>query len=131
MSNLNFIVYSNQDFEQYNNKNIVFKSFGDSFQSDLENALFLITTAGHQLLSEAISINIPLYLIPLDTYEQNYNALMIEKYNLGKLSKKINKRELSFFYNNLKYYSDNIKKFKSKYYKQSWENILGEILKNY
>lgn len=128
---LNFIVYSNQKFIGYDKKNINFKAFGNTFKKDLENSLFLITTAGHQLLSESISINIPSYLIPLDTYEQNYNALMIQKYNLGIIGKKITQKEIVSFYKNINIYSTNIEKFKNKFYKHDWKNTLKEILESY
>ena len=128
---LNFIVYTKQRFDEYYFSNIVFKSFGENFINDLQNSIFLISTAGHQLLSEAISINLPLYLIPLDTYEQNYNALMVEKYKIGKIGKEIKTEEIEVFYNNLNFYSGNIDNFKNKYYKNDWKNILKEILNNY
>ncbi|MGN1001047.1 MAG: glycosyltransferase family protein [Bacilli bacterium] len=52
-------------------ENIEFKNYSTEFKNDLENSFCLISTAGHQLLSGAISIGIPVYLIPLSTYEQN------------------------------------------------------------
>lgn len=128
---LDFIVYTQYQFGEYYPSNIVFKTFGETFKNDLENSQFLITTAGHQLLSEAISINIPLYLIPLDTYEQNYNALMVKKYKLGTIGKKINKNEIELFYSKLNYYLTNMDDFKSKYYKKDWKSILKELLETY
>lgn len=128
---LDFIVYTQYQFDGDYPSNIVFKSFGETFKSDLENSQFLITTAGHQLLSEAISINIPAYLIPLDTYEQNYNALMVKKYKLGTIGKRINRNEIERFYNKLDYYLNNIDDFKNKYYKKDWKYTLKEILETY
>ena len=129
INNYNFIVYTKLNFPKYLSvKNIVFKKFNESFKSDLENAEFLIATSGHQLISEAISIDVPLYLIPLDTYEQNYNALMVEKYGLGICAKKITAEELLHFCSKVDKYSENIMSFKNKYHKKSWEESLEEIL---
>lgn len=131
INNLDFIVYTKYQFDGDYPSNITFKQFGETFKSDLESSEFLITTAGHQLLSEAISINIPTYLIPLNTYEQNYNALMIKKYKLGMIGRKINKKEIECFYNKLNYYLNNINNFKNKYYKKDWKFVLKEILETY
>ena len=128
---LNFIVYTKQQFDEFYSNNIIFKSFGEIFINDLQQSIFLISTAGHQLLSEAISINLPLYLIPLDSYEQNYNALMVEKYKIGIIGEKINKNEIETFYNNLNFYSNNINIFKDKYYKIDWKNVLNQIFNIY
>ena len=128
---LNFIVYTKQQFDEYYSNNIIFKFFGETFINDLQSSKFLISTAGHQLLSEAISINLPLYLIPLNTYEQNYNAYMVEKYKIGKIGKRINKNEIEIFSNKLNYYLNNINNFKNKYYKNEWKSDLKEILDIY
>jgi uncharacterized protein (TIGR00661 family) len=90
------IVYTKEKFNIYS-KNIAFKSFSPEFKNDLEDSFCLISTAGHQLLSEAISINIPVYLIPLSTYEQNYNAQMVKKYSLGEISNDISEIEINKF----------------------------------
>lgn len=128
---LDFIVYTKQDFTQFSSNNISFKKYGETFKGDLESSLLLISTAGHQLLSEAISINVPMYLIPLDTYEQNYNALMIKKYKLGEVGYKINSEEIENVYSNLDHYIQNIDEFKNKYYKNDWTKILNETLEEY
>ena len=128
---LNFIVYTKQDFSKFCSSNIIFKKYADTFKTDLENSCFLISTAGHQLLSEAISISVPMYLIPLNTYEQNYNAMMIKKYKLGEKGCKVNKEEIENMYKNLHYYIHNIDKFKNKYYKKNWSVVLKETLDEY
>lgn len=125
--NHNVIVYTKEDFDIDSN-NITFKSYSNEFKNDLENAYCLISTAGHQLLSESISIEVPAYLIPLSTYEQNYNAKMIEKYDLGKISNNINAEEINQFIKEIPYYKKKIIKFKNKYYKNNWEKSLLEII---
>lgn len=130
MQNYKFIVYSKEKLNlSYNN--ILFKKYNSKFKEDLENCMCLISTAGHQLLSEAISINVPIYLIPLNTYEQKYNASMIEKYSLGKLANNISVFEIEQFISSLSCYKKNIKKFKSKYYKYSWQEDVLSIINTY
>lgn len=128
--NYNIIVYTKEKFNIKSN-NIKFKPYSCEFQNDLENAYCLISTAGHQLLSESISIEIPLYLIPLSTYEQNYNAKMIEKYALGKIADNITNKEIEQFIQEVPYYEEKILNFKNKYYKNSWEKTLLEIINNF
>ncbi len=96
IANYKIIVYTKEKFD-ISLENIEFKNYSTEFKNDLENSFCLISTAGHQLLSEAISIVIPVYLIPLSTYEQNYNAKMIEKYSLGEISKNISEIEMIEF----------------------------------
>lgn len=129
ISNYNVIVYTKEKFEKESN-NIIFKSYSGDFKNDLENAYCLISTAGHQLLSESISIEIPVYLIPLSTYEQNYNAKMIEKYCLGKIADNITNIEINQFIDNIPYYKKKIVDFKEKYYKNNWEKILLKIIES-
>lgn len=124
------IVYTKEKFD-ISSKNIIFKNYSTEFKNDLENAFCLISTAGHQLLSEAIALEIPTYLIPLSTYEQNYNAKMIEKYSLGKNSNNISEIEINDFLKKVPYYKNNNKKFKNKYYKNNWEKELLKIINSY
>lgn len=130
ITDYNVIIYTKEKFNIDSN-NITFKTFSNEFKSDLENAFCLISTAGHQLLSESISIEVPAYLIPLSTYEQNYNAKMIEKYNLGKISSKICDEEIKQFIRKVPYYKKKIIKFKNKYYKNNWEKSLLEIINTF
>ena len=131
INNYLIIVYTKEKFVKKYSKNIIFKEYSNDFKNDLENSYCLISTAGHQLLSESISINIPQYLIPLNTYEQNYNAKMIEKYGLGMLARDINEDEIKKFIKNVEIYKSNIKMFKIKYYKNDWESVLLKIVNKY
>ncbi len=110
---------------------MIFKNYSDEFKDDLENSYCLISTAGHQLLSEAISIDIPLYLIPLNTYEQNYNAKMIEKYHLGEIANIKDTDEIKQFFKRVPFYSNQIKKFRRKCYKNNWQKEFSKVLKSY
>lgn len=130
ITDYNIIIYTKEKFNIDSN-NFTFKTYSNEFKSDLENAFCLISTAGHQLISESISIEVPSYLIPLSTYEQNYNAKMIEKYDLGKISDKICTKEIKQFIKKVPYYKKKIKKFKNKHYKNNWEKSLIEIINTF
>lgn len=130
IKNLTFKVYT-RNYENYiklyKYEHIEFINFNNNFKYDLTKCSALITTGGHQLISEAISLDIPLYVIPLNTYEQNYNALMVEKYKLGMINN-IEYDSFIHFFNNRPEFKKNIIKFKEKYYKVSWENKVKEII---
>lgn len=127
---ISFKVYT-KNFEEYNKlyvyNHIKFLNFNNEFKNDLSKCSALITTAGHQLISEAISLDIPLYVISLNTYEQNYNALMVKKYKLGMINN-ITYDNLIYFFNKREYFKNNIIKFKKKYYDDSWENKVKKII---
>ena len=130
ISNYKIIVYTKENFDISSN-NIEFKNYSPDFKNDLENAFCLISTAGHQLLSEAISIEIPVYLIPLSTYEQNYNAQMVEKYFLGKKSQNITESEINEFLKNVPNYKKKIKEYKAEYYQNNWEKELLKVINTF
>ena len=120
-----FKVYS-KNFEEYKNvysfNNVKYYSFDLKFKDDLAKCYCLLTTAGHQLISEAIFLNIPIYAIPLETYEQHYNALMVEKYKLG-TNKVVTKENVEDFIQKRDKYIANIIKYKKKYYRESWKEL--------
>lgn len=131
---INFKVYS-KNYEKYINKfkysNVMFSNFNNEFKKDMSQSSALITTGGHQLISEAISIELPLYVMPLNTYEQHYNAYMVKKYELG-TNKDITESNIIDFINNIEKYRKNIKEFKGKYYNKKWNetfiNIVNETI---
>lgn len=129
IKNYTFHVYTSNEyleFEKY--KHIHFYKFSKKFKTDLESSSFLLSTGGHQLLSEAIALNIPVYVFPLDTYEQQYNALMIKKYNLGYFAKEKSVDEIMKFLSQYEEFYKNIKQFKSKYYTTSWDKEIKNFL---
>lgn len=131
---INFKVYS-KNYEKYINKfkysNVMFSNFNNEFKKDMSQSSALITTGGHQLISEAISIELPLYVMPLNTYVQHYNAYMVKKYELG-TNKDITESNIIDFINNIEKYRKNIKEFKGKYYNKKWNetfiNIVNETI---
>lgn len=127
--NYTFHVYTSNEYPKFKKyKHIYFYDFSKNFKRDLEDSSSLLSTAGHQLLSEAIFLNIPIYVFPLDTYEQKYNGLMIKKYSLGYLAKNISSDEILRFLSQYEEFYNNIKQFKKKYYTTSWDRELQKIL---
>ena len=124
-----FNVYTSNKYKQFEDyKNINIYSFNDGFRDDLSSCSFLLTTGGHQLLSEALSLNIPVYVFPLETYEQKYNALMIEKYDLGFVAKSFSVEEVNNFLSRYDEFHNNIICFKNKYYNKNWKEEIRKIL---
>lgn len=110
-----FYMYVSWDSEflKYKNKNSnihIYVQWDESFLQNLGKAGGIISTAGHNFISEAININKPLYLIPLWTFEQHQNAKIIASHQFGICDKNINEDSLWQFLNNLPFYSENIAK---------------------
>jgi uncharacterized protein (TIGR00661 family) len=119
-------------FSNYRKENLNFKTIGESFEKDLYNCKFIISSSGHQLISEAINLEIPIYTFPLKTYEQNYNCDMVEKYNLGKKIISCDENEFNIFLSNINEYVQNMKKHKQLYWKDRWETLfLKEMIQKY
>ena len=81
-----------------------------TFAKDLGDACCAISTAGHTLISEALYCNIPTYVVPLPTFDQNYCAKFINDNNIGYASEMITYNNLKNFINNINYYVENINK---------------------
>ena len=110
---LRFIVYANSagfNSDSYALKeHILFKAFDrETFARDLASASCLISTAGHTLLSEAVYLRIPVYTVPLSTYDQHYCGRIIERHQVGTSSSKITAQQLEHFLSKLSAYRKNL-----------------------
>ena len=93
---IDFNIYTSIIFEEYKKyKHLLFKSFSNEFKNDFYDAGFLISSSGHQLLSEAINGELPSFVFSLNTFSQNFNCKMISD---NKLGKKIENYSISEFY---------------------------------
>jgi uncharacterized protein (TIGR00661 family) len=54
-----------------------------AFTKALATCSAVISTAGHQLLSECVYLGKPVLGVPFDNYEQSFNAMMIENLGIG------------------------------------------------
>lgn len=80
------------------------------FEKILSECHGIVSTAGHTLLSEAMHLGIPVYAIPLELYEQQMNASVIEQNQFGISSPKITEDLLKKFIPRLSDFSENIRK---------------------
>lgn len=80
----------------------------EAFCKSLASASAVITTAGHTLLSEAMYLEIPCYVIPLGTFDQHYCAKFIKENDLGYSSYRVTTDELGQFLSSLATYESNI-----------------------
>ena len=111
--NYNFIIFSTEyakSGEKIKENVTILKNQRERFVKELINSCAVISTAGHTLISEALYCNIPLFVIPLPTYDQNYCGKFINDNQIGYSSDLITIKNLSKFLNNIEMYRNNIKK---------------------
>lgn len=111
-SDYKFNIFTSENFEKYDKEynNIEFKKNNDkNFAKDLGSACCVISTAGHTLISEAFYCNIPIFVIPLPTFDQNYCAKFVNDNKIGFSSDVITYDNLKKFINNIDEYIKNIK----------------------
>ncbi|MEK4004981.1 glycosyltransferase family protein [Paenibacillus sp. FSL H3-0333] len=127
--NYEFHIYSELDFLNYHKyNNFHFKKIGEEFDSDLTDCKFIISSSGHQLISEAINLEIPLYIFPLDTFDQNYCCYIVEKQKFGKRIKTNDQKEFDLFIESLEKYITNMQNYKRTNWKSKWNEVLFEKL---
>lgn len=90
-------------------RNVTLRRHGDTrFLDVLAECQGIITTAGHTLVSEAMYLGIPAYLIPLAVYEQQINAHVVGDNNFGVCAETINEPQLTAFLWQLESFAANI-----------------------
>lgn len=120
-----FYIYTELSFPEYENVPIFhFKKIGDDFDQDLADCNFIVSTAGHQLISESINLEIPMLLFPLNTFDQHYCSYVVEKENLGMQLDLSRYSDFDRFVLCLEKYRSNIKKYKEANWTASWKEIL-------
>lgn len=92
-----------------NDSQLIFYHHGDEkFDPILFSCHGIVTTAGHNLLSEAMYLEKPVFALPLPLYEQQLNAHIIEEGRFGLSRPSVNLMDLCTFFANLDTYSRNI-----------------------
>lgn len=100
--------------------NVFFYSHGSTAFTDLLRYCHgVISTAGHTLLSECMAMNIPVYALPINVYEQQLNAWMIHEHGFGLMENSITQSGLAQFIANSEQYRHNIIADKQK---ASWQD---------
>ncbi len=114
-------------------ENISLINFGEEgFEEVLKKANGIITSAGHSLLSEAMFLGIPVYVIPVSPYEQHMNAKVIDENEFGVSEKTISESKVNYFINNLDKFEENILKDKKQLLKGiGQDKILALLRENF
>lgn len=87
--------------------NIEFRQFdGGAFLQAIAQAESVITTGGHNLLSELVCLQKPVYTLPFDTFDQRCCASIVEACQIGKSTLTFSKADLDEFFQRLPEYSD-------------------------
>ena len=125
----NFVIYSEltfRDYEKY--PQFLFKKIGEEFIDDISDCCCIISSAGHQLISEAVSINTPVLVYCFSTYDQKYCAKMVDENKLGKVIKRFDQKEFDDFLNDLELYRRSISEFRNEYWAAPWDDIMLNVL---
>ena len=124
-----FVIYSELQFGYYEKyPHFIFKKIGEEFIDDISNCRCIISSAGHQLISEAISLNTPVLVYCFSTYDQKFCAKMVEDYQLGKVIKRFDKEEIDDFLNDLEFYTRKMIDFRKVYWTASWDHMMLNVL---
>lgn len=94
-------------------KQIKFHGYDESlFLEKLKSCEGVVSTAGHNLLSECVYLGIPVYACPLKVYEQKINAHKIQEMGMGLVASD-NFENFAEFMHNVENYSKNSSKYAS------------------
>lgn len=129
MPMFDFIVYTNLCFDS-RSTNVQFRTIGESFNEDLKDCAFIMCPAGHQLISEAIYMEIPLLVFPLDTYDQHFCAKEVERNGFGHVLHDFLPSEINALVDEADSIRMRMKVIKHYYWNGSWESIMFKILEN-
>lgn len=89
--------------------NLTFKAFSTTgFIADIASAKAVITTAGHNLLSELMYLGKPVYTLPAASFDQQCCADAIQRNHLGLQASQISVDTLTTFFANLDDYRQRI-----------------------
>lgn len=89
--------------------NVTLRRHGDPrFLDVLAECQGIVTTGGHTLVSEAMYLGIPAYLIPLAVYEQQINAHVVGDNQFGVCAETISAPLLATFLSQLEVFAANI-----------------------
>lgn len=100
----NFKIYQSpgEPLKQNHRKNVEFKQFcRDGFIEDMINCSGIVSTAGHTIISEALYLKKPIFVLPLVTFDQQLCAEIIEKERLGMRADYITRENMLRFTNSL------------------------------
>lgn len=127
--NETFILYGfNKEFRD---GNLIFKRFNeDEFYHDIASAKAVVTNGGFTVLSEALYLKKPVFVLPLkQQFEQILNGRFIERLGVGVSSKEFNERHFGEFLLKLDVYKKNLQQYNPGSQADTLRFIEEEILK--
>jgi uncharacterized protein (TIGR00661 family) len=106
-----FIVYGTDKVGKQ--KNLHFKPFSEEpFFQDLASADAVIMNGSLLLMSEALYFKKPVLSLPVKgQFEQELNALYLDRLGYGMFSEELSRRSIEAFFTNAKKYENNLKSF--------------------
>lgn len=130
-SQQNFHIFSNEIFDGDLPDNISIHPHGSpEFEKRLATCSGVISTAGHNLLGECMHLNIPVYAMPMDLYEQQLNAKIIGDFCYGMNYPLLTSDKLNEFISKQDFYLNNIK-HSSILFQEDGKNKLLAYIKDY
>lgn len=121
-----------QNLELAKYQNLEFIELWDlSFIDHLWSSNWVISTSGHNLISEALYLEKPIYAIPGNVLEQKLNAHMISQSWFGLSSNSLNKSDLSKFLKNLSNFRKNIQEDNKVLTKGIWQDYILNTIEKY
>ena len=108
-----FIVYGYDRSDE--DGNILYKPFSKSgFLKDLASGRAVMGTAGFTLITESIHLRKPYLAVPmLGQFEQELNAILLDKAGFGMNLRKVRDEAVGFFLYNLPDYSEKLESFQT------------------
>jgi len=93
--------------------NVMLRNFSEEgFVDDLRTARAVISGGGFTLMSEAVSLGVPMLSIPVERqFEQVLNARYLERLGYGKMTDTLDSASISAFLGNLDSYAQNLESY--------------------
>ncbi len=123
-----FIVYGH-DIDTVD-ENITFRRFNETvFYEDIASAKAIVTTAGFTVISEALYLKKPLFVLPVKyQMEQVVNGKFVQQLGAGVARDTLCRKELVNFLDNLDVYRKNLKRYDPGHQQKILQGIELEIM---
>lgn len=131
--NFSVFCHVNPSINSYKFRNIKINSINrQRFIEEMLDSNCIISTAGHQLLSEAILLGKPSLVIPLNTYEQQYNALKWSNMGFGFCTQYLSLDIIETYLKEVNRFKERISNYKLEVdYTSGISTLLDSINKNF
>ena len=123
-----FTCFVEASYTQHPDNVVVKSSERTTFIESLRQSSAVISTAGHNLITEALYLHVPMFLLPFDHYEQQLNAHIIQNEKLGYADLKVTEANLGAFFNNLDLYRQNRRESELIYSRFDGDTVFLELI---